>query len=36
MAVKIMPHGGLQERVAEETGFFAAEGLEYSFVTNGD
>ncbi len=36
MALKIMPHGRLQEWVAEEKGFFAAEGLEYSFVTDGD
>jgi len=36
MALKIMPHGRLQEWVAQEKGFFAAEGLEYSFVTNGD
>src|SRR5215467_7729757 len=36
MALKIMPHGRLQEWVAQEKGFFGAEGLEYSFVTNGD
>jgi NitT/TauT family transport system substrate-binding protein len=36
MALKIMPHGRLQEWVADEKGFFAAEGLEYSFVTGGD
>ncbi|MDR2984571.1 MAG: hypothetical protein LBV34_06990, partial [Nocardiopsaceae bacterium] len=36
MALKIMPHGRLQEWVAQEKGYFAAEGLEYSFVTNGD
>ena len=36
MALKIMPHGRLQEWVAEEKGFFTAEGLEYSFVVNGD
>ena len=36
MALKIMPHGRLQEWVAEEKGYFAAEGLEYSFVTGGD
>src|SRR5215475_2894794 len=36
MALRIMPHGRLQEWVAQEKGFFAAEGLEYSFVTNGD
>jgi NitT/TauT family transport system substrate-binding protein len=29
-----MPHGRLQEWVAEEKGFFAAEGLEYTFVTD--
>jgi NitT/TauT family transport system substrate-binding protein len=36
MALKIMPHGRLQEWVADEKGFFAAEGLEYSFVIDGD
>jgi NitT/TauT family transport system substrate-binding protein len=36
MALKIMPHGRLQEWVAEENGYFAAEGLEYSFVLDGD
>jgi hypothetical protein len=36
MALKIMPHGRLQEWVAQEKGFFEAEGLEYAFVTNGD
>jgi len=36
MALKIMPHGRLQEWVAEEKGYFAAEGLEYSFVLNDD
>jgi NitT/TauT family transport system substrate-binding protein len=36
MALKIMPHGRLQEWVAEEKGFFAAESLEYSFITEGD
>ena len=36
MALKIMPHGRLQEWVAEEKGYFSAEGLEYSFVVNGD
>jgi NitT/TauT family transport system substrate-binding protein len=36
MALKIMPHGRLQEWVAEEKGFFAAEGLEYSFIVSGD
>jgi hypothetical protein len=36
MALKIMPHGRLQEWVAEEKGYFAAEGLEYSFIITGD
>jgi NitT/TauT family transport system substrate-binding protein len=36
MALKIMPHGRLQEWVAEEKGYFTAEGLDYSFVTGGD
>lgn len=36
MALKIMPHGRLQEWVAEEKGYFKAEGLEYSFVPEGD
>ncbi len=36
MALKIMPHGRLQEWVAEEKGYFAAEGLEYSFVLSED
>jgi ABC-type nitrate/sulfonate/bicarbonate transport system substrate-binding protein len=36
MALKIMPHGRLQEWVAEEKGYFAAEGLEYTFVHDGD
>src|SRR4029077_2594338 len=36
MALVIMPHGRLQEWVAEEKGYFAAGGLEYSFVTTGD
>jgi NitT/TauT family transport system substrate-binding protein len=36
MALKIMPHGRLQEWVAEEKGYFSAEGLEYSFVHDGD
>jgi ABC-type nitrate/sulfonate/bicarbonate transport system substrate-binding protein len=31
-----MPHGRLQEWVAEEKGFFTAEGLEYSFIVSGD
>jgi NitT/TauT family transport system substrate-binding protein len=34
MPLKIMPHGRLQEWVAEEKGFFAAEGLEYAFITD--
>ena len=33
MALKIMPHGRLQEWVAEEKGFFTAEGLDYTFLT---
>ena len=36
MALKIMPHGRLQEWVAEEKGYFTAEGLDYSFITSGD
>ena len=36
MALKIMPHGRLQEWVADEKGYFAEEGLDYSFVTGGD
>lgn len=36
MAFKIMPHGRLQEWVAEEKGYFMAEGLEYDFVGEGD
>ena len=36
MALKIMPHGRLQEWVAQEKGYFTAEGLEYSFVISGD
>jgi NitT/TauT family transport system substrate-binding protein len=36
MALKIMPHGRLQEWVAHENGYFTAEGLEYSFVLHGD
>jgi hypothetical protein len=36
MALKIMPHGRLQEWVAEEKGYFTAEGLEYSFIVSGD
>jgi ABC-type nitrate/sulfonate/bicarbonate transport system substrate-binding protein len=30
---RIMPHGRLQEWVAEEKGYYAAEGLDYEFVT---
>jgi ABC-type nitrate/sulfonate/bicarbonate transport system substrate-binding protein len=36
MPLKIMPHGRLQEWVAEEKGYFTAEGLEYSFVLSED
>jgi hypothetical protein len=36
MTPKIMPHGRLHEWVAEEEGYFAAEGLEYTFVQAGD
>jgi NitT/TauT family transport system substrate-binding protein len=36
MALKIMPHGRLQEWVADEKGFFTAEGLDYTFVLEGD
>ena len=36
MAFKILPHGRLQEWVAEEKGYFAAEGLDYSFLPEGD
>ncbi|HVB43875.1 MAG TPA: hypothetical protein VNF47_14400 [Streptosporangiaceae bacterium] len=36
MVLKIMPHGRLQEWVAHEKGYFAAEGLEHSFVAEGD
>ena len=36
MSLKIMPHGRLQEWVAEEKDYFTAEGLEYSFIVNGD
>src|ERR1700750_2105706 len=34
MPLKIMPHGRLQEWVAEEKGFFPAEGLDYTFLLN--
>jgi ABC-type nitrate/sulfonate/bicarbonate transport system substrate-binding protein len=36
MALKILPHGRLQEWVAEEKGYFSAEGLEYSFLPEDD
>jgi hypothetical protein len=36
MVFKIMPHGRLHEWVAEEEGYFAAEGLEYAFIQEGD
>ncbi|HEY2240737.1 MAG TPA: hypothetical protein VGI21_18195 [Streptosporangiaceae bacterium] len=36
MALKIMPHGRLQEWVAEEKGYFTDEGLEYTFIPEGD
>jgi NitT/TauT family transport system substrate-binding protein len=36
MALKILPHGRLQEWVAEERGYFTAEGLEYTFLPEGD
>jgi NitT/TauT family transport system substrate-binding protein len=32
---RIQPHGRLHEWVAEEKGYFAAEGLEYEFVRSG-
>src|SRR6266480_825086 len=32
---RIMPHGRLQEWVAEEKGYFKDEGLEYEFVRGG-
>ena len=35
MAFKVEPHVRLQEWVAEERGFFAAEGLEYEFAAGG-
>jgi hypothetical protein len=31
-----LPHGRLQEWVAEEQGYFTAEGLEYTFLPEGD
>ena len=36
MTLKILPHGRLQEWVAEERGYFAAEGLECTFLPEGD
>lgn len=36
MAFKILPHGRLQEWVAEEKGYFTAEGLDYTFLPEGD
>jgi NitT/TauT family transport system substrate-binding protein len=36
MPLKIMPHGRLQEWVADEKGYFTAEGLEYAFVASED
>jgi hypothetical protein len=36
MALKILPHGRLQDWVAEEQGYFAAEGLAYTFLPEGD
>ena len=36
MTFKIMPHGRLQEWIAEEKGYFAAEGLDYVFISEGD
>src|SRR3954451_13480729 len=35
MVFKIQPHVRLQEWVAEERGFFAAEGLDYEFHVDG-
>ena len=35
MVFAIQPHVRLQEWVAEENGFFAAEGLEYVFEVDG-
>lgn len=32
MTLRIMPHGRLQEWVAEEKGYFKEEGLDYVFV----
>jgi ABC-type nitrate/sulfonate/bicarbonate transport system substrate-binding protein len=36
MPLKIMPHGRLQEWVADEKGYFTAEGLDYAFVASED
>jgi NitT/TauT family transport system substrate-binding protein len=36
MVFRIMPHGRLQEWVAEEKGYFADEGLDYDFVNVDD
>jgi NitT/TauT family transport system substrate-binding protein len=36
MSLKIMPHGRLQEWVADEKGYFTAEGLYYAFVASED
>jgi NitT/TauT family transport system substrate-binding protein len=36
MVLRIMPHGRLHEWVADQEGYFAAEGLEYTFVQTGD
>ena len=36
MTLKILPHGRLQEWVAEERGYFTAEGLDYTFLPEGD
>jgi hypothetical protein len=33
MALRIQPHGRLQEWVADELGYFSDEGLDYEFVT---
>lgn len=33
MALRIQPHGRLQEWVADELGFFSDEGLDYELVT---
>jgi ABC-type nitrate/sulfonate/bicarbonate transport system substrate-binding protein len=32
MTLKILPHGRLQEWVAQERGYFTAEGLDYTFL----